>query len=256
MKKIWFAAAIFILFGGVFIACSSKENLEKQKEQADAHRNLGEAHLREGNYTAALRELIKAESLTPDDYIIQDDLGLAYLYKGESDKAIYHFNKALAIKEDYAPARNNLGNAYAQKKEWDKAIEQYKTVTSNLLYATPQFAYSNLGLAYYHKKDYRASEKYYKEALKITPDFDRALWGLSKTYVATGRMSEAVETLEFAVEKHPENTSLLYELGNAYVGIRDYRKAYGAYIRVVQINPDSPLADRALREANRIKPLL
>jgi type IV pilus biogenesis/stability protein PilW len=256
MKKIRLVGVIIILFFSVFSACSSKENLQKQKEQADAQRNLGEAYLRQGNYTAALRELLKAEENTPDDYILHDDLGLAYLYKGESDKAIYHFKKALAIKEDYAPARNNLGNAYLEKKEWDKAIEQYKIVTSNLLYATPQFAYSNLGLAYYHKKEYRLSEKYFKEALKITPDFDRALWGISQTYVATGRVSEAVEKLEFAVEKHPENLSLLYELGNTYVLKRDYRKAYGAYIRVVQINPDSPLADKALREANRIKPLL
>jgi type IV pilus biogenesis/stability protein PilW len=256
MKKIRLVGAIFILFALVFSACSSTENLQKQKEQADAQRNLGEAHLRQGNYTAALRELLKAEAITPDDYILQDDLGLAYLYKGEPDKAVYHFKKALAIKDDYAPARNNLGNAYAEKKEWDKAIEQYKIVTSNLLYATPQFAYSNLGLAYYHKKEYGPSEKYYKEALRTTPDFDRALWGLSKTYIATGRLSEAVEILEFAVEKHPENLSLLYELGNTYVLTRNYRKAYGAYIRVAQINPDSPLADKALREANRIKPLL
>jgi len=256
MKKIWLAGAIFILLLSGLAGCTSKEYLENQKEQADALRNLGEAYLRQGNYTAALRELLKAESMAPSDYILQDDLGLAYLYKGDSDKAITHFNKALAIKDDYAPGRNNLGNAYTQKEEWDKAIEQYKIVTSNLLYATPQFAYSNMGLAYYHKKEYRQSEKYFKEALKITPEFDRALWGLSKTYIATGRVSEAVKTLEFAVQKHPENISLLFELAEAYVLIRDYRKASAAYYLVVQLDPDSPLADKALRKANRLKPLL
>jgi len=256
MKQIWLVGASFILIVSVFVACTSKENLEQQKEQAAAHRNLGEAHLRQGNYTAALRELIKAESMDPADYFVQDDLGLAYLYKGDADKAIYHFKKALALKDDYAPARNNLGNAYAEKKEWDKAIEQYKIVTSDLLYATPQFAYSNLGLAYYHKKECGLSEKYFKQALKITPSFDRALWGLSKTYAATGRVSEAVKTLEFAVDKNSDNTSLLFELAKAYELKRDYRRAYGAYIRVVQIDPDSPLADRALKEAHRIKPFL
>lgn len=255
MKKIWLVGASCILLFIVFSACTSKENLEKQKEQAEASRNLGEAYLREGKYSAALRELLKAEAMTPDDYFLQSDLGLVYLYLGETDKAISHFKKSLAIKDNYGPARNSLGNAYAEKKEWDKAIEQYEIVISNLLYVTPQFSYSNLGFAYYHKKEYGVSEKYFKKALDIVPDFDRALYGLAKTYVATGRVPEAVETLEFAVAKHPKNASLHFELAGTYQLKRDYRKAYGSYIQVVQMDPDSPLADRALKEAKRIRPL-
>ena len=256
MNKFRLVGASFMMLVCVLLACSSKENLEQQKEQAEASRNLGEAYLRQGNYSAALRELLKAEAMTPDDYFLQNDLGLAFYYKGESDKAIYHFQKALAIKEDYGPARNNLGNAYAEKKQWDQAIEQYLIVVSDLLYATPQFPYSNLGFAYYHKKEYRLSEKYFKQALKITPDFDRALYGLAQTYIATGRVSEAIEKLEMAVDKHPEIAGLHFELARAYLLKRDYRRAYGAFIRVVQMDPDSPLADRALIEAERIKPLL
>jgi type IV pilus biogenesis/stability protein PilW len=256
MKKIGLVGASCILLVSVFLACTAKENLAQQKKQAEAYRNLGEAYLREGNYTAALRELLKAESLAPADYYVQDDLGLAYYYKGHAEKAIYHFQKALAIKADYGPARNNLGNAYAEQKEWDKAIEQWKIVTSDLLYLTPQFPYSNLGFAYYHQKQYGLSVEYFKKALKITPDFSKALYGLSQTYIATGRVSEAVETLEVAVGKNPEEVSLYFELAKAYMLKRDYRRAYGAYIRVVQMDPGSPLADQALKEANRIKPLL
>ena len=65
MKKIWLAAASCILLLSVFQACTTKENLQQKKEQAEASRNLGEAYLREGKYSAALRELSKAEALTP-----------------------------------------------------------------------------------------------------------------------------------------------------------------------------------------------
>lgn len=256
MKKIWLIGASCLLVLIVMTACTSKENLEQQKAQAEASRNLGEAYLREGRYSAALRELAKAEALTPDDYFLQSDLGLAYLYKGEPDKAIEHFKKSLAVKSDYGPARNNLGNAYAAKKEWDKAIEQYEIVISNMLYATPQFPYSNLGFAYYHKNDYRRSEQYFKKALEITPDFARALYGLAQTYIGSGRIAQGVETLEIAVDKHPDNALLHFKLGKAYVLARDYPRAYAAYIRVVQMEPDSQLADQALIEAKRIKPLL
>ncbi len=255
MKKIWFAGASCILLASILLACSSKEYQEQQKGQAEASRNLGEAYLREGKYSAALRELTKAEALTPDDYYLQFDLGLTYLYLHETDRAIYHLKKSLAIKDDYGPARNNLGNAYAAKEEWDKAIEQYERLISNLLYVTPQFPYSNLGVAYYHKMEYGLSEKYFKKALAITPDFDRALYGLAKTYIASGRISEGVEQLELAVAQHPENTSLHFELAEAYKLNRDYRRAYGSYIQVVQMNPNSSLADKALKEAKRLKPL-
>jgi len=256
MKKIWLVGVSCILLLSVLTACTNQKNLEQQKAQAEASRNLGEAYLREGKYSTALRELLKAEALAPDDYFLQSDLGLAYLYKGDPDKAVYHFKKSLAIKNDYGPARNNLGNAYAAKKEWDKAIEQYEIVISNLLYATPQFPFSNLGFAYYYKKEYQRSEINFRKALEITPDFPRALYGLARTYIASEKTAQAVETLEFAVEKHPENSSLHFELAEAYKLIRDYPRAYGSYIRVVQIDPDSQLADKALKEAKRIKPLL
>jgi Tfp pilus assembly protein PilF len=256
MKKTWLVGASCMLVLSLILSCSSKPELEQQREQGEASRNLGEAYLRQGNYTAALREFLKAEKMIPDDYFLQNDLGLAYYYKGEADKAIFHFEKALKIKADYAPARNNLGNAYMLKQEWDNAIEQYKIVISDLLYATPQFPYSNMGFAYYHKKEYRLSEKYFKQSLKISPDFTNALYGLSKTYIASGRVPEAVEKLEFAVSKAPEEARLQFDLAEAYVLMREYRKAYGAYIRVVQINPDAPLANEALKKAQRIKPLL
>ncbi|MEJ2164879.1 MAG: tetratricopeptide repeat protein [Desulfobacterales bacterium] len=256
MKPIWHIGTVCFLVTSLFLSCTARQTLEEQKEVAEASKSLGEAYLRDGNFRAALREFKKTEKTNADDYFLQDDLGLAYYYLEQYDLAIQHFKKALTIKDDYAPARNNLGNAYAQKKEWDKAIAQYKIVVSDLLYATPQFPYSNLGVAYYHKKEYALSEKYYLEALKIKPNFVRALYGLAKTYLSTGKTSEAVDKLEKASQFAPESAPIYFELARAYSIKGDFRKAYASYLRVVQLDPDTPLADQALREAERIKHLL
>ena len=252
MKKILVVGAGCILLTGVLLSCTT-QNVTEKKAQAEATRNLGEAYLRQGKYRIALMQLKKAEELIPSDHILQDDLGLAYLYLKEPDQAIIHFKRALEIKNKYTPARNNLGNAYAEKKEWDKAIEQYKMVTSDLLYGTPQFPLSNLGVVYYELQEYELSAQYYLKALDIKPDFVRALYGLAKTYMAMERVPDAIEKLEKAVDISPDLAALYFELARAYALNGDSTKAISAYHKVVELDPNSTLADRALIEVRKIK---
>ena len=253
MRRILLVGAVCVLLAGLIAACTTTQNVAEQKSQAEAIRNLGEAYLRQGEYRAALQQLKKAENIYPSDHILQDDLGLAYYHLNHQDEAIQHFKKALEIKPDYTPARNNLGNAYAQNKEWAKALEQYKIVTSDLLYGTPQFPLSNMGKVYYQLQEYNLSEQYYLKALTTKPDFLQALYGLAETYIAMGRVPEAILKLERAVSLSPDSAGLHFELARAYALNQDYSKALGAYHKVVEIDPNSTLADRALIEAGKIK---
>ena len=252
MKKILVVGAGCILMTGLLLSCTT-QNVAEKKAQAEATRNLGEAYLRQGKYRIALMQLKKAEEMYPSDHILQDDLGLAYLYLKDRDQAIFHFKKALAIKDDYAPARNNLGNAYAENKEWEKAIKQYKIVTSDILYGTPQFPLSNLGVVYYELQEYGLSVQYYLKALDIKPDFVQALYGLAKTYMAMDRVPDAISKLEKAVDISPAAAVLYFELAKAYALNREYTRAVSAYHKVVELNPNSTLADRALVEARKLK---
>ena len=250
MKANWFicAGSIFL----VFFLASCAANLEEIKSQEEASRNLGEAYMGQGDYTAALREFLKAEKLYSKDPYLQYDLGLAYMAKEKIDLAIDHFKKAVEIKPDYAPAKNNLGTAYLAQKKWDDAIACFKEITGDLLYATPHYPLSNLGWAYYNKKEYRLAEKYYQDALKIEPGFAIALRGLGKTYIAMGKIPEAVAVFEKAVKNSPRFAELYFDLANAYRLSREYKKALDAYSKVIELAPDSPLAVEARKEAEKI----
>ncbi|MBW1753047.1 MAG: tetratricopeptide repeat protein [Deltaproteobacteria bacterium] len=138
MKTHWRVQVLFISIVFCFAACTST-SLEVRKKQAEAGRNLGEAYLKQGNYTLALREFLKAKELYGNNKFLHDDLGLTYMAKDRLDLAIKHFKKALAIDPGYAPAKNNLGTAYMEKKDWDTAIKYFKEIAGDLLYATPQF---------------------------------------------------------------------------------------------------------------------
>jgi tetratricopeptide (TPR) repeat protein len=218
---------------------------EKNKREAEASRRLGEAYLQQGNFASALKEFKKAESKNPDDHLLQYDLGLLYAFKERYDEAIVHYKKALELSPNYGAAMNSLANAYAGKKEWDEAIYYYRKVINDILYATPHFAYTGLGNAYFYKGDLQLSEKNYLQALEIKPDFVRALQGLSETYIAMGRVPEAVEKLEKAVRLSPESAPLHYQMGRAYQLALEFEKAFRSYQKVIELAPDTGLADQA-----------
>jgi tetratricopeptide (TPR) repeat protein len=232
------------------VSCSA--NLELQKQQGKAARNLGEAYYKQGDYTSALREFLKAHALYPDDPFLQNDLGLAYKAKKRLDLAIKHFEKALEIKPDYAPAINNLGTVYLDKQEWDSAIKYFKKVEKNLLYATPYLPLANLGWAYYNKKEYSLAERYYLKALDLEPRFINAMRGLGLTYIATGRIDEAADILERAVKDYPEFAPLYFDLGKIYTLSHDYEKALHAYHKITELAPNTALAREAEEAARRI----
>ena len=64
MKGILFVGAACVLLTGLLISCTTK-NVEEQKAQAEASRNLGEAYLRQGKFRIALKEFKKAEAIVP-----------------------------------------------------------------------------------------------------------------------------------------------------------------------------------------------
>jgi type IV pilus assembly protein PilF len=233
----------------IFALFSCAANLEKRKHQSKVTRTLGEAYMRQGNYTEALKELLKAEELYPNDHLLQNDLGLVYMAKKSFDNAEVHFKKAIELKPEYAAAKNNLGTVYLATENWDAAIASFREVLGDLLYATPHFPYSNLGLAYFHKGDYRQAELNYLKALEIEPNFVLALRGLGKTYLAMNRISAAISEFEKAVQQAPNFAELYMDLGDAYQQSHAYKKALLSYRKVVELAPDTPLSERAAKEA-------
>jgi Tfp pilus assembly protein PilF len=245
---------LVVLIAGL-AACSTSREL--QKKQGEAKRNLGEGYYSKGDYSSALRELLGAEALIPEDPYLHYDLGLTYKAKRSFDLAIKHFTKSIELKPSYSSAKNALGTVYLEKEEWDRAIKYFKEVLNDLLYVTPHYPLSNLGWAYYNKKEYLEAEKYYKKALAVDPKFINALLGLAKTYEAMGteRLPEAAAILEDAIRQYPESSPLYFERGKTYTLLHEPEKAVAAYKKVIELAPDSPLATEAKKEVQRLQNL-
>ncbi|TFG95384.1 MAG: tetratricopeptide repeat protein [Calditrichales bacterium] len=252
------ACGCFFILVFFLTACATDMAMNKRK--AEDKRKIAGAYIGQKNYTEALKELLDAEKLYPDDPELQNELGFVYMEKEKPDLAIQHLRRALELKPDYSAAKNTLGVAYMKNEQWDEAITCFKGLSENLLYTTPQYPLFNLGWAYYQKKDFAQSEKYYKKAIGLFDEgqnkdaaYIKALHGLSLTYTATGRSREAVVLLEKAVQFAPRIAELYFDLGRAYIMAQEYPKALKAYNKVIELIPDRSLAREATIAAEEIK---
>ena len=248
-----FLSCFLILF---LSSCATPGNRENKKEDAYSKRNIGEANIIQGNYTAALKELLDAEKLNPDDPITHFYLGIVYKKKQLPDLAITRFKKAIELNSGYSQARNNLGVMYLDIKDWDSAIATFKDVLSDLLYATPQFPLANIGRAYFNKKEYDLAETYFKKALEKQPNFIIALNGLGETYIITQNYPKAIEVYEKAVQYNNHDPYLYFQLATAYELAYVFNKADESYRKVIDIAPDSDLGKHAKEASSRIKSYL
>lgn len=240
---------IGILLISVLMSC---QNSQEAIRQSQASRQLAEAYINQQKYTMALRELLKAEQYYDQDPDLHYDLGYVYMQKNSLDLAVVHFKKALELKPDYSLAKNNLGVVYMKQQQWDDAILCFRDLIENLVYTTPQKPMVNLGWAYYNKKEYTLAEKHYNDAFDLYRDglikdwdYIQALYGLSLIYMETGRTAKAVETLSLALKDAPRAYPLYFKLAEAYKHQSEYDKAEQAYRKVIEIAPQSELADKA-----------
>ena len=254
----WCLSGTIIL---IVVAGCATDNLKMKKQESELTRNIGEAYLIEGNYTAALRELLKAEKIYPNDAVLQNYLGLAYQAKGHYPEAVTHYKKALGIQPDYAPAYNNMGATYMEMNEWDAAIDLFKKLSTDVLYSTPHFANLNLGWAYYNKNDYVTSADYYHKVIRHYQDgfpkdlvFVKALRGLGRIYLAKGDIGKAEKAMEEAFLIAPEFPPLAMDVARIREALGKKEQAIAAYRKVIEVAPDSELAVAAKKALSVLAP--
>jgi len=249
-----FICVLVLLVAVLSIGACAGQSTQENFRMAESRRNIGEAYMRQGDYTSALRELLEAEKLDPENAFTQHDLGLCYRAKGRMVDALAHVNKAVAIKPSYTPARNTLGRIYLEVGELDKAIAIFKEIIKDALYATPHFPMANLGLAYYKKGDFAAALEYYHRALKLEPNFVFALHGLGSTYLAMNKGRLAMGYLQKAMQLAPKVAEIHFEYAEANLLVGRKAQAKASYENAIDLaGPESDLTVKAKQRLNTLR---
>ena len=216
-----------------------------KKGDAEIHYKIGIVYLNEGNIPEAMKELTAAVEKYHNDATFHNALGLAYFVKGLRDDAIKHLKEAIKVNPKFSDAHTNLAAVYLEKKEWDLAIAEAKLALADVFYTTPEFAYFNMGRAFYEKADYVKAEESYKKAIESNPRYMLAYNNLGITYMKMNRDKEAVDILERAIKSAPNYIDANYNLGLVLIKLKNKEGAIDAFQEVIKLAPDSEMAKSA-----------
>jgi tetratricopeptide (TPR) repeat protein len=154
------------------VPCDFKNKIENVKDLRISGRNPSVAF----NPNEAIKILTKMLEKKSDYYRGAYNMGLAYAIKDDYDKAIKYINKAIKIKERNGnisdiSVYNSAGWIYNKSKKYDDAIKALKKgeegINDQTYKSTKRSLYVNLGTAFYHKKDYEKSLKYFEKSQEI-----------------------------------------------------------------------------------------
>lgn len=245
------------------VACTTTDfDLDKRKALSDDNRRVGDAYIRQGDYTRALRYYQEAAKHYADDPELQYRMGQAYEEKRNYTRAIEHFSRALVLKPDMTKAKTSLGATYIKMKDYDQAILVLKEAINGLafeIYTKPQYPKYLIGWAFYLNKQYPESERYLQEAIDYyssgipkDPIYVQSQRVMGLNALAQSRPEKAVSFFEKAIPFAPKWPDLYLDIARAHRLAGETSRARQAYNRVIQLAPGTDIADTATKEMDSL----
>jgi tetratricopeptide (TPR) repeat protein len=170
--------------------------------------------------------------------VIYNLKGGLFLATHDMTQAQEAFQKAIESDPEYLKPYFALARIFLQNKQEDEAIAQYETVLSK----NPQQAgpHMLLGTIYDMQRKFDLSEKHYRRALEISPDFAPAANNLAYLMASEGKnLDEALGFAQRAKEKLPDDPSIMDTLGWVYYQKGLYDSAIREFSDSLEKMPDN-----------------
>ena len=159
---------------------------------------MGNMALQDKEYRGAFmayRALIRTNK--ENDHYMQK-LGMAYLQANRPDSAIYYFDKTIQLNPKNDMAWVKKGLAYARDKQMtDKGLECFLTAYN--INANNAEALENAAIVYAGDEKFEQAIIYFKKALHLHPNDKTLLRNIGNLYLQTGQIDEANDYLQRAV---------------------------------------------------------
>lgn len=190
-----------MLVGFLFVnwGCATADGVDSnRKKSAELKMEIGVSHLERNNLPMALKELLAAAELDPNNHLIQNNLGLVYFIREKNELAAKHFARAFAINPQFTEAKNNLARVYIETQQFNKAALLLDQVLADLTYTNTYSANFNYGLLFFNQRDFNQAKPYFFKVLNENSNDCYAQVYYSRTLIETGKIQLAADQLDKA----------------------------------------------------------
>ena len=172
----------------------------------------------------------------PDQHEVRFFLGVVRRRIGESDAAIAAFGRIPSDHEHYAEARTQIAAVYERRGDYDRALAEVRRAAvvkpSRDLALFEATLRSKAG-------DLEGAVAQLESFLEEQPDDDELFFSLGVIYGEADRQDRAIEYMERALEKNPDNASALNYIGYTWAEKGEkLDEAEDLIVRAIELRPD------------------
>ncbi len=162
-------------------------------------------------------------------------LAMHYKDRGKTNEAIEFFKQIAERMPEDLESRARLAEVYTRQKKYDKAFAEWR----RLLKADPENTIFQGGLVEAQEAAGNIDHAIqllnkYVDSEEITVHYPR----LAELYVRTGRVDEAINAYQKAIEINPGDGSLHQKVAQLYLRTEDFDAAEKAFLQVLRYNDD------------------
>ena len=193
------------------------------------------------------------------------DKGNQLIEEGKYDEAIKVFEEFLAKYPEIYQTYLNIGSCYLKKGDLEKAALEFQLVLDKTLQmhgsynrdvATSIRALSGLGEIALRKGDFESAQKYFTQALEVSPQDEVAAHNVGEIFFSNQKVDDAIKYFELAIQIKKDWSKPYYRLGIVYLNKGDFAKSLECLNKFIQMdpeNPDVPQAKNMIEAIEKIK---
>jgi tetratricopeptide (TPR) repeat protein len=148
------------------------------------------------------------------------------------------FTRLLRLGVRTAPVYSNLGVAYLRSGSPEEAIKMLEN--AERLAPTVAGVRLNLGLAYFHEREFKLASRYFGEVLSLNPDHPQARYLQGICGFMTDDFQATVDSLQPLFTQEANDLEYLFMLGISYGMLKKTEESQQVFAQLVKAGGDTP----------------
>jgi len=187
-------------------------------------------------YKEAIKFLLQAVKITPQDSSIQFNLAKAFSDSGLEREAIPYYKKTVELSPGNPDGWLSYGKALSSLKRYEEAL----TCLERALDIRPQYAEAalNKGAVLKELKRYEEAVHWAQRALELNPQMTAALNNQGVAFKALNKFEDALGCYDQAISQNPKYFEVLTNKGAILYELNQFDNALACYDQAIEISPN------------------